>query len=627
MSRWLPLFHVDALPDEARDTLFRAFTYDTAARACCVSRAWNRAFGTHARHLWAELVFDARHLGVPLTDAVVRGVAAKARDALTSITMPETLLFGPHGQAGGASSGLVLSLCASHPALTHVLLPDADARVVREVLHASSTLTCLEVGRLWLSPEEVTYGDALAVLTHPALRVRRLHVHYCVMAAEQVGGPHGLLTVAAAAMQTQTDWLEAVSVTWDNMVAYQVDDDGAPEEVINRHPTRAGENRGPNGVAAFVAAVAACGRLAEVNAPRMLTADAFSSVMEALVMHNSFTAERVAISVEPVDGEHYLPAVLHHLPRLARLSLVGAERFPHLADTDALAYDAAMRALAVHLPSAPALRHLVITGGDSLSCDACAALFTAVAASGVTELELRGASAHQLRELARSGLPPGLTSLTVANAPASPGLYGDPDFAHRALVALLHSAAHVRSLSFVDCAWSSDNVWAVAKLLASSNCRVRRLTLTNVDSSTRTTGGDTQHHWGPLTSALWVNSTLEELSVSPVHDDCAGAFADGIRGARGLRKFTAGVALADGSVNNPRGGNWLGPCGMGLLAEGFRYNSTLRSLCVVAHTVQRVSDLGEVRNTLLSVRKRRAERGRGTAHDEVHVSWAGASQR
>jgi hypothetical protein len=529
MARHQQFFFLEALPDLARDTLFHALTYNTAAVACCVSRAWNRQFATHARHLWAELVFDTCHLDGPITDAVVRGVAAKARDALTRITLPKTLLYGSRGEAGCASS-TVPALCAAHPALAHVVLPEADLGVVRDVLASSAALVCVEVDRLCINADEVTDGHALLVLTNPALRVGRLDVHQHATQEDTLvhggGTASWVLSAAAAAMQAQAAWLEEVRVSCDAVVEY-----GGPFGVS---VARAGEESS-DGAPAFVAAVAACRRLAKVNAPGMLTASAFSSVMAALAVHDNFAAE--GVNVETGDPEHYLPAVVQHLlPRLACLSVAGpGNRYSYNLNEDInAAHNAAMCDLAAHLSSAPALRYLSVTGGESLSFTACRQLFIAVASSAsVTELKVRRATAEQLNMLANIGMPAGLTSLTIV------GLVTSPELAP-ALGMLLDAAAHVDSLSFKDCSWDREDFWALASHLATAqHSRVRRLTLTNVDWML------VPGAWGPLASALWVNSTLEELTVSPMHDACASALADGIRLSRGLKVFTAGVALAD----------------------------------------------------------------------------------
>jgi hypothetical protein len=415
-------------------------------------------------------------------------------------------------------------------------------------------------------------------------------------------------------MQAQAAWLEEVSVSCDGFVAY--------EGPFGGGLARAGEESG-DGASAFVAAVAACRRLEKVNAPGMLTASAFSSVMAAFAAHDNFAAEDVATWVEPGEAKHYLPAVVQHLlPRLARLSVAGpGNRYSYnLNEGVNAAHDTAMCNLAAHLPSAPALRYLSITGGESLSFTTCRQLFVAVASSAsVTKLKVRHATAEQLHLLANIGLPAGLTSLTIAGLEASPELAP-------ALGALLDAAAHVDSLSFADCSWDRDDFWALAEHLATAqNSRVRRLTLTNVDRML-VTGA-----WGPLASALWVNSTLEELTVSPMHDACANALADGIRLARGLKVFTAGVALADSIqifVDRPGpAGAWLSPLGMDALADGFRWNRSLRSLSVVANVVQRVRDFSAVNNLLHGVRDRRAARGTGMPDDEVHVSWVAGPLR
>jgi hypothetical protein len=79
-------FDMSALPDAARDALFSNLSRETAAVACCVCRAWNRALATTARHLWADLDFQTPFFSRrPISDAVVRGACAKARDALRSL--------------------------------------------------------------------------------------------------------------------------------------------------------------------------------------------------------------------------------------------------------------------------------------------------------------------------------------------------------------------------------------------------------------------------------------------------------------------------------------------------------------------------------------------------------------
>ena len=106
-----PAFRIERLPDGARDVLFALLTRPEAARACCVSRAWNRALCTAARHLWAELDFAAPFFPARVTREVVRGACAKARDALRAVTLPCAYF-----------SALLPALATAHPHLARVVV-------------------------------------------------------------------------------------------------------------------------------------------------------------------------------------------------------------------------------------------------------------------------------------------------------------------------------------------------------------------------------------------------------------------------------------------------------------------------------------------------------------------------
>jgi hypothetical protein len=285
------------------------------------------------------------------------------------------------------------------------------------------------------------------------------------------------------------------------------------------------------------------------------------------------------------------------------------------------AYRDAIFGLAAALPNAATLQHVVFSGGnrvDSVGADAFHNLCVALAgATTVTTLELHHMTLQQVNELAKTGLPPRLASLSVRGKRMFDMFDGGQahDETAPALGALLKAATHVPALTFSDCSWERAEFWELADHLG-TNSSVRRLTLSNVDS------GRDPAVWAPMCAALWLNRTLEELSISPMYDGCALEISEGVQRSRSLTAFTAGGArLKPSSWEMPPGSKCLGEKGMDALVHGFKRNTSLRSMRLVVHSAQNVRDLHAARHELVVARDKRVSRGVGKATDEVHVAW------
>lgn len=600
-------FSLDKLPDEALEALFNHLTYDNMARLSVVSRGWNRALSLHACHLWATPVFDPRRFGTPFSIQAVRGVLEKARDALMSVTFTEEGVSLLDGTSSGrlrvrSAANFVLGLHATYPALCEVSIPEADVRLVHELL--AQGLTRLDIGRLSLDQAAVSSGDAVSVLTHPALRVRHLHLqeHYVVNQHGHVAEENDmetfprdadvLLGFAASAMDAHATWLKAITVAWHG------------------HPWGALRASDGKGATAFLAAVKACQCLGEVNVPAMLTATAFDSAMEALAAHGKCESA----VVEHQDFLAYLPAVLGHLlPHLVRLNITTYNMYR--SNEDRADNQNAVLYLASELHKASKLKHLILFR----ACDMYDVFFQlcgAVATTGITTFELHDVNPVQLGVLAGAGFPRSLTSLVVHGMKELLFNIGGPLNSSAGLGALLQAAENVKALSFGNFAWTTAEFFELTDHLTSLNTRTKRVQLTNVED------GREAGVWAPLCAALWISTTLEELTVSPVRDDaCAKALANGIQRTRALKVFSAGVHFKADPWVVSRNDCILSEDGLGALVEAFRYNRTLRSMSVVANGVRDMDHLQAMQEALKDARDRRARNGRGRKSDEVHVVW------
>ena len=612
-------FFLEHLPSPALEVLFEGLSYADTATACCVSRAWNRTLCTQNRWLWSSLVFDTDRLGVSLSSAAVRAVASKARDELRSVTFRDahaTLLYD-NGQAGTAA-GVLLGLCATAPTLAHVGVPEADLAMVRDMLEASPCLASLDVACLFLGPEDVMHHQFATVVTHPAVRVRKLE-----MRSEDMGtSAAALLMSAVAVMHTQTAWLEAVSVTWEIN----------PFNGMFAQRCSMEDEAGP----AFVAAVAACPRLKDVHVPRLLASDTYERVAHALAAHGDLS--EVTVSIVRSDALHYLGAVLAHLTPagLGHLSL-SADEFGLIPGTDvaALDDDASIQAcemlLRSYLPSATALRKLTITCGDFGGRGLLEARVWPVLASfeSLTSLEIRGVTSELLEMI--QTLPAGLTSLSLCGT-TERGLRPNSNYlrfdVH--LAEVLRKARHVTSLTLSDFIWGQPEFWALANHVRSSKCKAHNLVLNNVmnhDQANMDYGNNnsTGSTWALLASALWCNESVSQLTIRPVPDECAKALADGLRGARRLRELTLGVHLGPPSRYRLGPGGPISEEGVDALVDGFKHNDSLSLLRIVAFAMERPEHITGLRALMKRTVHRRAAKGNGKSSDQVQVKWEGQS--
>ena len=598
-------FLLEHLPNPALEVLFEGLSYAEIATACCVSRAWNRTLCTQNRWLWSSLVFDTDRLGVSLSAAAVRAVASKARDELRSVTFRDANATLLYENEAGTAAGVLLGLCATAPTLAHVGVPQADLAMVRDMLEASPCLARLDVACLFLGPEDVMHHQFATLVTHPAVRVKKLE-----MRSQDMGtSPAALLLSAVAVMHTQTAWLEAVSVFTYPYTGMVVQRCSMEDE--------AGQ--------ALVAAVAACPRLKDVHMPRLLASDTYERVAHALAAHGDLS--EVTVSITRSDALHYLGAVFQHLTPagLGHLSL-SADDSRLMPVTAVEALDAIIQ----HLPSATTLRKLTITCGDFGGHELLEARVWPVLASceSLKSLEVRGVTSELLEMI--QTLPAGLTSLSLCGTterglrPNSDNLRFDVNLAK-----VLRKARHVTSLTLSDFVWGPPEFWALANHVRSSKCKAHNLVLNNVmnrdqvnmDQGNISTGST----WSLLASALWCNESVSQLTIRPVPDECAKALADGLRGARWLRELTLGINLAPPSCYLPGPGGPLSHEGVGALVNGFQHNDSLSLLRVVAFAMERPEHITQLRALMKRTVHMRAAQGNGKSSDQVQVIWEGQS--
>ena len=265
-------FDLALLPDDVRDDIFSHLTYNAAAVACCVSRSWLALFNTRARHLWSRLDFDQARFSVPVTQDVVRGVLAKARDSLVSLAnVPEEHLR------------LLPGIVALSPALAFIHTSGTAAcrpELALDMLQASQGgLLSLRVGLLSLWTDVVCTDATMRLVTHPAVAVERLEVRssLCVPGIWEDNSADKMLASASVAMHAQSAHLEAVTVRWE--MNQPPDHDDRDEDAV-WPPPRAPD--AAEGTLAFTAAVVACPLLRMVHVPFLMHAGAFANVAEAL---------------------------------------------------------------------------------------------------------------------------------------------------------------------------------------------------------------------------------------------------------------------------------------------------------------------------------------------------------
>ena len=212
-------FRMELLPDAARDALFAYLRRDEAARACCVSPAWRRAFSTaSAAHLWAPLgdvTFDEASFGPrKITEEVVCGAATKAGAALRSLTRV------PCG-----SLGAVPALAAAHPALQRVSVAGSVGLVfTRQVglaLAAAAAVPELHFAFCFENVEFVNQAQQVReLLEHPHARLTGLWLtaeEASLRYAGEVFGPPALdvLRAVEAAARAHSGCLRSLQVVLD----------------------------------------------------------------------------------------------------------------------------------------------------------------------------------------------------------------------------------------------------------------------------------------------------------------------------------------------------------------------------------------------------------------------------
>lgn len=371
-----PSFRIELLPDAARDALFRALLRDEVARACCVCRAWNRSLSLRARHLWSDICFDAAHFGIDVTDAVVRGAAAKGGDALRSLSaLPRAALH------------VLPSLSARHPALGCVRLVDAHSTATADELGALLS-ACDVVQELHASicvstydmPDDNDNNLLPVLLQHPSLRMRSLRVDVFGIAPNAEGV---FLPCVAAALQTHAPWLvELRIVLFDNDAQFDI---------------------GP-AVEAFAAALSACATLKELALHDVFTRAAFDVVARALANHRALALHFIDLDF----ADHAESSVAHLMPAaVSSLRLVDV-RFggPSLAVmNEAVRTSANLEELELSLFYDDPAPHVA----DVVSF--CGMLH----ATSVTRLTLGYLTNAGSEALLAGGLPPRLQSLRIDN--------------------------------------------------------------------------------------------------------------------------------------------------------------------------------------------------------------------
>ena len=592
-------FDLALLPDGVRDVIFSHLTYNAAAVACCVSRSWLALFSTRARHLWSRL--DFHRFSVPVTQDVVRGVLAKARDSLVSLAnVPEEHLH------------LLPGIVALSPALAIIHTSGTAACRPELALHmlqaSQGSLLSLRVGFLSLWTDAMCKHATLQLLTHPAVAVERLEVRSSAYGRENSADK--MLASASVAMHAQAAHLEAVTVRWE--MAQPPDYDDYDDVAIWPRPRALDASEG---TLAFTAAVAACPLLRVVNVPSLLHAGVFANVAEAMAprVHGSLTLE------DPDDVAHHLPGVARHL--LSRLTSLTVNATPPdiyaPVGLGPLLCDAIteLGASLRELGAAAPLRRLVLTMTDFVSTRAASELFDGLATTSITELEVHSGRRQTLQSsaqpfehlgvLAASGLPPTLERLTIV------GELNEGDMAP--IIRAVESASTLRQLTFLECNWfDTQNEAVLAAHLASPACTLSSLDLQGCVSGTYDMHG--RHSYMPgsmrfLAGALWANTSLRELSVVPITSDVALSLASALPGARL-------VALTVHLDSLERDAFRYYDCTLAhveALANTVRNSATMRRLRVVAKGWRTEEDVLREAHRILT--------GAVNAEGLTHVAW------
>ena len=371
-----PSFRLELLPHTARDVLFACLRRDEAARACCVSPAWRRAFST--AHLWADIAFDAASFGPHgITEAVVRGAVSKAGAELNSLhCLPSYFL------------GLVPELAAAHPKLQRVSVAGGVGYgQLEEALAAAAGVSELHVA---LRCENATFSRSelqhVALLEHPRLRLTGLVVE-ANQQLRQLGliDPEApvLLRAATAAVRAHARTLREL---W---VSAEAGTPPAKEDLAV--------------VGEFAAALGDCGALQSLYVGHLFDAQAFDVVARAAARG---CPALCTLQLEGANAGRYAAAVTAHLlPSLTALELHGMAWHGDSAAVEGVL------ALGAALHGCPALRRVTLLEPPCMG-PALADFARALAEEpGLRELELRRWPGSALKELARAGLHPALERL------------------------------------------------------------------------------------------------------------------------------------------------------------------------------------------------------------------------
>jgi hypothetical protein len=537
-----PGLQLHLLPNAALDIIQGALSREEAAAACCVCVAWNRVLCTEARHAWARLDFAPPSFRRRVTAAVVRGACAKARDALTEVTLYDPII----------AAAVLPALRDAHPRLACVTLL-GEASLNGEQLAAALSGAGPAAGagafelRAGVMLTTAQREAGLPLLRHASLRATSLSLHAVVRR-------HG--NELALRVRQLADAVAAHAPTLRRLALRLYDGD------------RPGLQRLPDDVTApLVAALRGCAHLRALSLPaRGLSAAAFDAVAEALAGAEapleSLCFDEIEFGEEDEYGDEfgetdalaYLPAVLAHLlPRLTTLTL--RER--------SLGGAAALVAVAAALPRAAALTALTLRAAGPHS-EARGALFEALRALPLRRLE-HSCDDVDLAPFAAC-LPVTLHELAVFVPIAAhdyvvpAALLGLGALAAAAAASpALHTLLLQRSAPFVA---ADAGACAAALLAPGAAPALRSLTVGSVEDYTV---GD------PIAGALRHNTTLTRLDMLGVADDDSFlALAAALPHNASLRSL---VLSGNMSVEEP-----LSVAAVDALAAGVAANAALRSL-------------------------------------------------
>ena len=531
-----PFFALEALPDAARDALFAFLTRPEAARACCVSRAWNRVFCTAVRHLWADITFDRAHFGrMHSSDAVVYGAAAKAGDALRCLSdLPDWALR------------LIPGLKARHPLLERERMDDCDLFVsdVSEATAACDAVRELSNVRLFVTLADCCHHPGLhALLRHGSLRLRVLDMDI-LEETETAVGTTLLLPVLTAALRAHAATLRTLTVP-NRLGEQQVDASAAVDD--------------------FAEALAGASALEDLDVRGLFTAAAFHDVARALERRAPL---RVNFALCGDDIEHLAADVAAHLlpSALRSLLLDGLGVDPACAQAE--------HALVVSLRSDSMLDALSVAVYDERA-DCVLELFDALPMARLVTLECIVATDEQMERLGPR-LPPLVQRLAVLDIE-------NREVSVAALSALLDGAARARALRQLrfDCdGWSGPDgggcvrfspagLGTLAAFIRDNDSLVELGFYALADPDEKADYADARAH---VAAALWANVSLREWHLDArASSEDVRFLALALHGNRGLQRVYARLVPPPDAATVPA------PA-IAALAAALSHNATLRLL-------------------------------------------------